>query len=92
MSATIHGGNSGSPVFDKNGNVIGIAVATINIALAENVNYAIKTLYLSNLIDSVIGKDILPKTNKISKLELPEKAKQIENYVYQVICKKAAKQ
>jgi S1-C subfamily serine protease len=92
MSATIHGGNSGSPVFDKNGNVIGIAVASINIALAENVNYAIKTLYLSNLIDSVIGKDILPKSNKISKLELPEKAKHIENYVYQVICKKAAKQ
>ncbi len=86
ISASLHGGNSGGPVFDEDGNVIAIAVAHLDRAITENVNYAIKASYLRNLMESVISEDVLPKTNKISGLKLSEKTKLIKNYVYYIVC------
>jgi S1-C subfamily serine protease len=51
ISAPVQPGNSGGPMFDKKGNVIGIVVA--GIPGAENVGYAIKTSYLKILLESV---------------------------------------
>ena len=86
ISATLHQGNSGGPIFDNNGNVMGIAVAIITKGEARNVNYAVKASYLNNLAESAISKDILPKKNKITQLEWPDKFKQIKNFVYYIEC------
>ena len=84
ISAPTYHGNSGSPLFDENGNVIGIIKS--GLGNYENVNYAVKTLHLKNLLES-FGIDIsLPSGNDISDLNLPEKVKQIKNFIYLVNC------
>lgn len=51
LSLSIQPGNSGGPLFDFNGNLIGITNAKIVSPDVDNVSYAIKSLYLKNLID-----------------------------------------
>lgn len=68
ISAPIQPGNSGGPLFDNKGNLIGIVNAKHKGA--ENVGYAIKTSYLKNLIESSIPTSILPSNNQIAGLPL----------------------
>jgi S1-C subfamily serine protease len=49
ISVPVQPGNSGSPLLDDNGNVVGIVVASLT--QAQNVNYAIKADYLLNLCE-----------------------------------------
>lgn len=84
ISAPIQPGNSGGPLFDKKGNVIGVVSA--KHAGAENVGYAIKSSYLRNLIESCASSSIIPSTNTISTLSLPEKVKKERNFVFFIHC------
>lgn len=84
ISAPIQPGNSGGPLFDGNGNVIGIVSAKHKGA--ENVGYAIKASYLRNLMESALSENILPQTNKIASYKLSDKVKSIKNYVYYITC------
>ena len=84
ISAPIQPGNSGGPLFDSKGNIIGI-VSAKHVG-AENVGYAIKTSYLRNLMESAVSTNILPLTNKISSLNLSGKVKAVKNYVYCITC------
>lgn len=86
ISAPIQPGNSGGPLFDKNGNVIGIVSAKHKDA--ENVGYAVKTLYLQNLIESSLSSAIIPMTNSISEKTLPDKVKKLKTFVYMIKCSK----
>lgn len=89
ISAPITHGNSGGPMFDGKGNVIGIVNSGITYKeLAENVGYAIKMSYLMNLIESG-GLDIkMPSNNTISTLPLTEKVKRLKNFVFYIECSK----
>lgn len=84
ISAPIQPGNSGGPLFDDYGNVIGIVSAKHNNA--ENVSYAIKASYLRNLMESVLSDDVLPKNNQIANYKLSDKVKSVRNYVYFISC------
>ena len=42
IDAVIRKGNSGGPVYDKRGNIVGVAVSRLNVNRAEYVNFAIK--------------------------------------------------
>lgn len=88
IQAPITNGNSGGPVFDSKGNVIGIVVAGLNkeLNLAENVGYAIKTSYLKILIESIGLNITFPSNNTISTLSRPEKVKRVKNFVYYIEC------
>lgn len=86
ISAPIQPGNSGGPLFDKNGNVIGIVSAKHKDA--ENVGYAVKTLYLQNLIESSLSSAIIPMSNSISEKTLPDKVKKLKTFVYMIKCSK----
>ena len=84
LSAPIQPGNSGGPLFDTKGNIIGIVSAKHKGA--ENVGYAIKASYLKNLMESTIPKNILPQTNRISAQNLSGKVKAVKNYIYYIVC------
>ena len=84
ISAPIQPGNSGGPLFDNKGNIIGIVNAKHKDA--ENVGYAIKMSYLKNLIESSISDSILPNNNQIAGYPLTEKVKNLKNYVFLIIC------
>lgn len=84
ISAPIQPGSSGGPVFDGKGNLIGVICA--HHLGAENVGYAIKSLYLRNLIESFVNHDIMPHDNKISGKSLSEQVKAVKDYVYYITC------
>ncbi len=80
ISAPIQPGNSGAPLFDSKGNLIGIINAKHRSA--ENVSYAIKSIYLINLIGSLDKSPTLPAKNTLKAKSLPELVKKLEKFVY----------
>lgn len=70
ISAPVQPGNSGGPVFDKRGNIIGIVQA--KHTLAENAGYAIKSSYIRNLIELLDTPIKLPQTNIMAGKSLPQ--------------------
>ena len=84
MSAPVQPGNSGGPMFDDKGNVIGIVNA--GIPGAENVGYAIKTSYLKNLVENVTSNNILPNNNQIESMSLPQKVAKVRDFVFFIMC------
>lgn len=86
MSAPVQPGNSGGPMFDDNGDIIGIVNASI--PGAENVGYAIKTSYLRNLIENVTSDNIMPNNNQISSLTLPQKVAKVRDFVFLILCER----
>jgi S1-C subfamily serine protease len=71
-------GNSGSPVFNESGQLIGIINAKFNTA--DNVSYAIKLNYLKNIFELLSDKP-LPTNPSLSSLTLEEKLKVLSKYV-----------
>lgn len=82
ISAPIQPGNSGGPLFDDDGDLIGIVNA--KHTGAENVGYAIKLLYLKNLIESADLRIPLAYSNSIHSLPLKEKVKAISPVVVMI--------
>lgn len=88
IQAPITNGNSGGPVFDSKGNIIGIVVGGLNkeLNLAENVGYAIKTSYLKILIENASLNIPFSSNNTLSSLSLPEKVKRVKKFVFLIEC------
>lgn len=84
ISAAVQPGNSGGPLFDNDGNVIGIVCA--KHADAENANYAIKVSYLLSLIKSSDIGIKLPEHNNVKSKSLPKKVKTVKPFVYIIEC------
>lgn len=80
ISAPVQPGNSGGPLFDDKGNIIGIINA--KHVGAENASYAIKASYLMNLID------LMPKPPKLQTISivagkpLTEQVKILKKFTY----------
>ena len=84
ITAAVQPGNSGGPLFDNNGNVIGIINAKHTDA--ENANYAIKVTYLYSLVNSSGLGIKMSDNNKIKSKSLPKKVKQVKTFVYIIEC------
>ena len=81
ITAPIQGGNSGGPLFDDMGNLLGINSSGLTKDIADNVGYTIKSSYVLNLID-VLPKNIdLPSNTKLQSLPITEQIKEIAKYV-----------
>ncbi len=81
ISAPIQPGNSGSPVFDEEGNLVGVANAGLRY-LFENVSYAIKSSYLNNFLNEAEVKVSAPRQNTLKALSTADKVKQLRKHVY----------
>lgn len=83
ISVPIQPGNSGGPLFDNHGNLVGITSSGLNrdYFKAENVNYAIKSSYLKSLIDSLPTPIELQTTADISNKPLTEKIKLFQGFM-----------
>ena len=80
ISAPIQAGNSGGPLFNQEGGLIGVIKAKHRIA--ENVSYAIKVSYLKNLIDLLPVVPVFNNESSISGLALSEQVKVLNKFVY----------
>jgi S1-C subfamily serine protease len=85
ISVPLQPGNSGGPLFNKEGNVIGITSARLNGQAVgtqiENVNYAIKSSYLLNLYNMLPNPTKLSTTSIVATKELQDQVKILKNYV-----------
>ena len=78
ITAEVQPGSSGSPLFDSEGNILGVVVATLDAgklyqmasAIPQNVNWAIKSSYLLNLFSMLPNQSPASRTTPFS----PDKA------------------
>jgi S1-C subfamily serine protease len=77
----IQGGNSGGPLFDYKGNLVGINSAKISSSKADNVSYSIKSSYLNNLMDVLPQSVSIPSDTSLSTKSLTDQIKVLSNYV-----------
>lgn len=80
ITSPVQPGNSGGPLFDDNGNIIGIVNA--KHVGAENVSYAIKSAYLMNLIDLMPNPPKLQTISLVSGKPLTEQVKVLKKFTY----------
>ena len=80
ISAPVQPGNSGGPLFDRNGNLIGIVNA--KHTGAENVSYAIKSRYLISLLELLPNKPKLQTLNLLINKSLTNQVELAKKIVY----------
>lgn len=80
ISAPAQPGNSGGPLFDSQGNLIGIVNA--KHVEAENATYAIKSSYLTALLELVPQTPKLQTVNLLSGKTLSAQVEMIKKFVY----------
>lgn len=91
ISVPIQPGNSGGPLFDMDGNIVGITSSALNkdYFKSENVNYAIKASYLRTLLEScpqgIMLEEKTKETN--SSISLTDRVKQYSDFVVLILTK-----
>jgi len=92
LTAPVQPGNSGGPLLDDNGNVIGVIVSRLERTgglkkgrIAQNVNFAIKSNMAKIFMDlNMIDYTVKKPADKIEVNQIVENAR---NSVVQIICK-----
>lgn len=91
ITVPIQHGNSGGPLFDMSGNVVGITSSMLNrdYFKSENVNYAIKASYLKSLMDACPERIVLEERTEdpATAASLIDRIKQYEGYVVLILTK-----
>jgi S1-C subfamily serine protease len=80
ISAPVQPGNSGGPLFDSQGNLIGIINA--KHGGAENASYAVKSSYLTGLIELLPSQPKLQTVNSLTGKTLTTQVVIIKKFVY----------
>ena len=80
LTVPVHPGNSGGPLFDRHGNLIGIIKA--KHSKAESATYAIKSRYVLNLIELLPERIVLPTNNNLKGKDRTEQVKTLTNVVF----------
>jgi S1-C subfamily serine protease/Holliday junction resolvasome RuvABC ATP-dependent DNA helicase subunit len=86
ISAPVQPGNSGGPVVDQSGNVIGVVVSRLTDYTQQNVNFAIKVNVLTEFLDSHgVSYSTDASDNPLHGFELAAKAQSI---AVLIVCEK----
>jgi S1-C subfamily serine protease len=80
ISAAVNSGNSGGPLIDEDGNLIGVIFAKSTIADAAG--YAIKSSYLETFLNNVDGFTIPNLTNLYKDKSLPQKVEILSGFIF----------
>ena len=87
ISVPLQPGNSGGPLFDNNGNIIGVTCAHIDNRLAQNVCYAVKSSYIINLAETMHVTNVLPQNSRMGNyVSRADKTDAIRNFVFYIEC------
>lgn len=81
ISAPIQGGNSGGPLFDEFGNLIGVNSSGLSKDIVDNVGYSIKIKHAVNLIERAGLPIELPTSREIATMPLTQQVKEISKCV-----------
>ena len=91
ITVPIQSGNSGGPLFNKDGNVVGLTTSSLSEEYVneksikptriENVNYAVKSLYLLAAINALPSFDGLTSNNGLEGKTLEEQIDVLKNYI-----------
>jgi serine protease Do len=93
INNAIQPGNSGGPLFNKGGELVGICVAGLSARyfyenqgiIPQNMNFAIKASYLKNLVGLLPdGDSILKRPNVVNGTSLEQTIEQLSPYVVQI--------
>lgn len=79
VSAPVQPGNSGGPLFDYEGNILG--VINEKLFMADNVAFAIKANYIVNLIDLLPSAPDYPRISRMKGLPTTEQVKILRQFV-----------
>lgn len=79
-SVSVHPGNSGGGLFDKQGNLVGFVRA--KLADTETITYAIKARNVMNLLDLLPESIEIPVNNTLKDKPLEEQIPILENFVF----------
>ena len=87
ISIPVNPGNSGGPLLDESGNLIGV-ISGKNTA-AEGASFAVKSKYLMKMIeeipsDSLPAPVMLPRKNYVRELNRPDQIKRLQDIVFNV--------
>jgi S1-C subfamily serine protease len=90
ISAPIQPGNSGGPLFDQSGNIVGIVTSSMSTvaqaartgAIPENINFAIKTSVARVFMDANgVSYRLNPSNKQLSNAEIGERARKFTHFV-----------
>jgi S1-C subfamily serine protease len=90
ISAPIQPGNSGGPLFDQSGNVVGIVTSSMDTvaqavktgAIPENINFAIKTSVARTFMDGKgVTYRLTPSDKQLSNAEIGDRARKFTHFV-----------
>jgi S1-C subfamily serine protease len=91
ISAPVQSGNSGGPLLDQNGNLVGVVSSKLNALkiaaqggdLPQNVNFAIKAAILATFLDSnrITFQTATTTTKPLEPADLADLAKAISGFV-----------
>lgn len=85
ISASITGGNSGGPLFDDYGNVIGITSSGYRDESSDLINYAIKIAQILPLLEKIPNSDSLISEYDKTPIDGSKIANEYGNFVYIII-------
>lgn len=93
ISNPLQPGNSGGPLFNSKGELVGLVVSSLNAkyfyenvgVIPQNVNFAVKSTYIQNLISMMPGGDeILKRKNLVIQGKMEEQIEQLNPFVVQI--------